>query len=311
VYFHSGGGAAQEVYKHFSYQEGGYKMLDQSVLLLEHAPQSDKPAKPKITVLLPPANMAAQPNVFAEAMLDSNSTRQKRHPLKWAVSLVAHVGVLVVLLLMPLYFSQGLNLQKFNSTLLIAPLPPAAAPPPPPPAAAPRVVRETPKTFTPGKFTAPSYVPKAVVSVPDMAPPQEAFAGMPGGVPGGMVGGQPGGILGGVMGGVAGPAAPVAVAEGPKKPVRVGGDVKAPQLLSGPPLIYPALAKQSHIQGIVVIEAIIDEHGNVVEEKVISGHPLLIAAAMKAVSQRKYAPTILDGEATPVNLRVEVNFHME
>jgi len=57
-----------------------------------------------------------------------------------------------------------------------------------------------------------------------------------------------------------------------------------------------------------VIEAIIDERGNVVEEKVISGHPLLLAAAMKAVSQRKYAPTILDGEATAVNLRVEVTF---
>jgi protein TonB len=71
------------------------------------------------------------------------------------------------------------------------------------------------------------------------------------------------------------------------------------------------LAKQSRIQGTVVIEAIIDEHGNVIEEKVISGHPLLIPAAMKAVSQRKYEPTILDGTPTPVDLRVEVNFHAD
>ena len=102
---------------------------------------------------------------------------------------------------------------------------------------------------------------------------------------------------------------PMPTSEGPKKPVRVGGDVKPPRLLSGPAPIYPTLAQQSHIQGIVVIEAIIDEHGNVIEMRAISGHPLLIAAAMKAVSQRKYAPTILDGEATPVNLRVEVTFH--
>src|SRR6202521_6062369 len=137
--------------------------------------------------------------------------------------------------------------------------------------------------------------------------PPEALVGMPGGVPGGIAGGQPGGILGGAMSGVAPPATPVS--EGPKKPVRVGGDVKPPRLLSGPAPIYPILAQQSRIQGIVVIEAIIDEHGNVIEMRAISGHPLLIPAAMKAVSQRKYEPTVLDGEATPVNLRVEVNFH--
>jgi protein TonB len=286
-------------------------MSNQSVFLLEDALESGKSAKPKIRALLPPTNMAAQQNVFAEAMLDHSSTRQKRHPLKWAVSLAAHAGVLSLLLLMPLYFSQGLNLQRLNSTLLVAPPPPAAAPPPPPPSAAPRAVRETPKTFTPGKLTAPSYVPKAVVSAPDLAPPVDTFAAMAGGVPGGVVGGQPGGIPGGMLSGVAAPAAPAAaVSERPKGPVRVGGDVKAPQLISGPAPLYPPLAKQSHIQGIVVIEAIIDEHGNVVEEKLVSGHPLLVAAAMKSVSARKYAPTILDGEPTAVNLRVEVTFHL-
>ena len=60
-----------------------------------------------------------------------------------------------------------------------------------------------------------------------------------------------------------------------------------------------------------MIEALIDERGNVIEEKAISGHPLLIAAAMKAVAQRKYEPTILDGEPTPVDLRVEINFHAD
>ncbi len=87
--------------------------------------------------------------------------------------------------------------------------------------------------------------------------------------------------------------------------------MKPPRLLSGPAPVYPALARQSRIGGIVVIEAIIDERGNVVQEKAISGHPLLIPAAMKAVAQRKYEPTVLDGEPTPVDLRVEVNFHAD
>lgn len=280
-------------------------MLNQNVFLMEEAPNGPKP---KVSVVLPPKEVAPMQNLFAEAILERSSVRQKRSPLKWAVSLVAHAAILVVLVLMPLYFSQGLNLQKLNMTMLVAPLPPAAAPPPPPPAAAPRVERVIPKTFTPGKLTAPSFVPKAVVATQDAAPPAESFAGIPGGVSGGIPGGQLGGVLGGVMNGVPAPAAPVAAAEAPKGPVRVGGSVKPPRLISGPAPIYPILAKQSRIQGVVVIEAIIDEHGNVVQEKVISGHPLLVGAALKAVSQRKYEATILDGQPTPVDLRVEITF---
>ena len=59
----------------------------------------------------------------------------------------------------------------------------------------------------------------------------------------------------------------------------------------------------------LVIEAIIDERGNVTEARAISGQPLLVAAALKAVSQRRYEPTILDGEPTPIELTVEVTFH--
>jgi protein TonB len=282
-------------------------MSNQSAIFLEDL----HGAKPKRSVVLPPTPVAAKRDVFAEAMLEKSSTRQKRHPLKWAASLGAHAAVLFLLLLMPLYFSQGLDMHRLNMTLLIAPLPPAAAPPPPPPAAIARAVHTAPKTFTPGKLTAPSFVPKAVTIANDVAQPEEALLGAPAGVPGGVPGGLAGGIPGGMMNGVAAPVAPVAVAEGPRKPVRVGGDVKPPRLLSGPAPVYPTLARQSHISGIVVIEAIIDEHGNVVELKAISGHPLLIPAAMKAVSQRKYEATVLDGQATPVNLRVEVTFHAD
>jgi protein TonB len=144
----------------------------------------------------------------------------------------------------------------------------------------------------------------------EATPPEEAFAAGMNVVPGGVPGGQIGGITGG-MPGVAAPAVsePVA-AEKPKGPIRVGGNVKPPRLIYGPAAIYPTLAAQGRIHGMVVIDAIIDEHGNVVQEKVVSGHPLLLQAALKAVSQRKYEPTILDGEPTPVDLRVEVNFQM-
>jgi protein TonB len=284
-------------------------MLNQPVFFLDATPRA---AKTKTSVILPPSKFPAHRQVFADAILDTSSVRQKRSPLKWAASLGAHAAVLTLLVLMPLYFSQGLSLQKLNATLLVAPLPPMAAPPPPPPAAAaPRVARIIPKTFVPGKLTAPSFVPKAVATLPDAAPPAEAISGMVGGIPGGIPGGQSGGNLGGVMNGVPAPAAPSApVAEGPKAPVRVGGTVKPPRLLSGPEPIYLILARQGMVQGIVVIDAVIDEHGNVVQEKLVSGHPLLVPAAMKAVSLRKYEATVLDGEPVPVALRVEITFRM-
>jgi len=172
------------------------------------------------------------------------------------------------------------------------------------------MVHVAPKVFTPGKLTAPTFIPKAVPTASnDAAPPEEAFAAGASAVPGGVPGGQ----IGGITGGMPSVAVPVAAAPGvevPKRTVRIGGDVKPPRLIYGPAAVYPILASQSHVHGTVVIDAIIDEHGSVVQEKVVSGHPLLIQAALKAVSERKYEPTILDGEPTPVDLRVEVNFQM-
>ncbi len=121
------------------------------------------------------------------------------------------------------------------------------------------------------------------------------------------MGGVIGGVLGGVPKGVPPPPA-VPVAKGPLAPVRVGGSVKPPRLLFAPDPEYPALARQARLSGVVIIEAIIDEYGNVKGMQVVSGHPLLINAAMSAVSKRKYEPTVLDGEPTPIDLRVEIKF---
>jgi periplasmic protein TonB len=263
----------------------------------------------KRSVVLPPPKIALQNRVFAEALLENTTTRQRRSPMDWAVSFFIHFAILTLLLFLPLYFSQGIDMKRLETTLLVAPMPPMA-PAPPPPTSIAREVRVAPKVFTPGKLTAPTFIPKAVPTISsDAAPPEVAFAGGIGAVPGGVPGGQIGGITGG-MPNLAAPVAAAPAVEVPKRPVRIGGNVKPPRLVYGPAAIYPILASQSHVHGMVVIDAIIDEHGSVVQEKVVSGHPLLIQAALKAVSERKYEPTILDGEPTPVDLRVEVNFQM-
>ncbi len=90
--------------------------------------------------------------------------------------------------------------------------------------------------------------------------------------------------------------------------MRVGSQLKAPRQTYSVNPEYPPLALQARIHGTVVVDAIIDEHGNVVRARVISGHPLLIAPALKAVLQWKYEPTSLNGQPISVELQVLVNF---
>jgi periplasmic protein TonB len=260
-------------------------------------------------IVLSPPRIEPLHDVFAEAMLEDTSSHQRRSALDWVASIGVHFAILAVLLIVPLYFTTGLDSHKLNLTFLAPPMMPAAAPPPLSTSAAHRLARIAPvRVFTPGKLTAPTFIPKAVVTTPGSAgvSPDEALMGVPGGVPGGQVGGVLGGVLGGALNGVALPAPPVA--EGPKAPVRVGGNVKPPRLLFGPEPEYPVLARQARISGTVVIEAVIDEHGSVKGMRVISGQPMLIPSALIAVSKRKYEPTVLDGEATPIDLRVEISF---
>jgi protein TonB len=262
-------------------------------------------------IVLPPPKIEPVHEVFEEAMLEDTSAHQRRSPLDWVAAIGVHFAILAALLILPLYFTTGLDFHKLNLTFLATPSMPAGPPPAPlASSAAARPSRVAPvRPFTAGKLIAPSFIPKAVAMIPSgsEAPPDEGL-GVPGGVPGGIPGGQVGGVLGGVLGGVVKGVPPPPVAAGPKVPVRVGGEVKPPRLMFGPEPEYPILAKQARLSGVVVIEAVIDEHGNVTGMRVISGHPLLIPSALSAVSKRKYEPTILDGEPTPIDLRVEVSF---
>jgi protein TonB len=74
--------------------------------------------------------------------------------------------------------------------------------------------------------------------------------------------------------------------------------------------VYPPLARQARIQGTVRLEAVINKEGHIEELSVVSGHPLLIQAALDAVSQWQYQPTLLNGVAVEVITTIDVNFTM-
>lgn len=71
---------------------------------------------------------------------------------------------------------------------------------------------------------------------------------------------------------------------------------------------YPALAKQARVQGTVVLRAVIDREGSIQDLQVISGHPLLVQAAINAVRQWRYRPFYLNDQTVEVETQVTVNF---
>ena len=140
--------------------------------------------------------------------------------------------------------------------------------------------------------------------------------GVVGGVPGGVPGGQLGGVLGGIIGSVPTaappppPPPPVKEAPKPVRPqrIRVGGNVQQAKLIRQPKPVYPPLAKQARIQGVVRLNAIIGKDGTIQNLPVISGHPLLVPSAIEAVKQWVYQPTLLNGEPVEVVTQIDVNF---
>ncbi len=94
----------------------------------------------------------------------------------------------------------------------------------------------------------------------------------------------------------------------PPARIRVGGNVQAVKLIDQPRPKYPADAKAARIQGVVSLRAIIGKDGTVQDLSVISGHPLLVPAALEAVRHWVYQPTLLNGVPTEVETQVDINF---
>ena len=91
-------------------------------------------------------------------------------------------------------------------------------------------------------------------------------------------------------------------------PVRVGGQIKPPTKVKDVTPVYPAIARSARVAGAVVIAATIDEEGKVIDAKVVRSIPLLDQAALDAVQQWVYMPTLLNGVPVPVLVTVTINF---
>ncbi|MGH9452608.1 MAG: energy transducer TonB [Terriglobia bacterium] len=229
------------------------------------------------------------------------STNKKTTHKVWTVWVSALVQALIlgVLILIPLIYTSALP-SAMMTTFLVAPPPP----PPPPPPAVKVIVKPQPKFIQQGKLIAPTVIPKKIQMIKEEAQPD---VGMTGGVPGGVPGGSAGGVLGGIIGGAPGGLPP------PPKPVerlRIGGNVMAANLIRKVDPIYPQIAKTAHISGTVVLHAIIAKDGTIQELQFVSGPPLLMRAAMDAVRQWRYKPTLLNTQPVQVDTTITVIFNL-
>jgi TonB family protein len=96
----------------------------------------------------------------------------------------------------------------------------------------------------------------------------------------------------------------------PSGRIVVGSDVHPAELVSRVPPVYPQQAKDAKVEGAVSFRALIDKQGRVTNLTVLSGHPLLVPAALEAVKQWVYRPTLMNGEPVEVSTQIDVNFSL-
>jgi protein TonB len=247
--------------------------------------------------------------MFEQTFVDGVGKTNK----SWTVMLafIFEIIAICIAVIIPMIYFDVLPKTQLTS-FLVAPPPPPPPPPPPQPVAAVKVVKVIPRQFDAGRLMAPKAIPKEIARIQEdeLPPPSSAVGGVMGGVAGG-VGGS-GGLLGGILGSVPTaappPPPPVKKAEVAPTRIRVGGNVQQAKLVRQPKPAYPPLAKQARIQGVVHLSAIIAKDGTIQKLEVLNGHPLLVPAALEAVKQWIYQPTLLNGEPVEVITQIDVNF---
>jgi protein TonB len=217
-----------------------------------------------------------------------------------SVSFIVQICIIGFLVLLPLIITEGLPTRMLMAAIVAPPPPP---PPPPPPAPQIQHVQRVSEIVN-GELRTPSKIPKKIEMIKEEeAPPPST------GVMGGVVGGVPGGSAGGVIGGLISSAAPPPKVAAPQK-LRISSGVALGNKISGADPAYPQMAKIAHVQGDVILQATISKNGTITNLRAVSGHPILIQAAMDAVKEWRYRPYLLNGEPVEVETTITVKFHM-
>ncbi|MFZ0419671.1 MAG: energy transducer TonB [Candidatus Sulfotelmatobacter sp.] len=244
--------------------------------------------------------------LFSDSLLQYEGQKSRQ---TWATlgSFALQCAMLGVLLLLPLYFTQELPKSQLL-TFLVAPPPP----PPPPPAAqqVAKIMKQIESDLlSGGQLRTPTKIPAKVQMIKEEeAPPPMPGGGVVGGVPGGIPGGQLGGVIGGIVNATSNLSYIPKLQPVVPQRIRISQGVTSGLLLRKVEPAYPAIARAARIQGDVVLKAIIDKDGNIQDLQLVSGHPMLVPAAIQAVKQWRYKPFLLNGQPVEVETTITVIF---
>ena len=206
-----------------------------------------------------------------------------------ALSIVAHVIAACALIIAPLIATDELPAPRTATEFIhvVASLEP---PTPPPPRASTNPAVEPPRTDAAPLAVPDGIQPELVIEPSSDAAPVES----------GVVGfGDSAAVI----------ADPIPPPPAPS-PVRVGGNIRPPRKVTDVAPVYPAIARAAGVEGVVILEAVIGEDGAVRDVRVLRSIPLLDAAAVEAVRQWRFTPTLLNGEPVPVVMTITVAFRL-
>ena len=241
--------------------------------------------------------------MLLESLLEPTPVQRQRRRWATLISFLLQLLAVTVLVILPLLYTEALP--HLRDVVEVP------APPPPPGRTAPR---ELPRhshaaarsELAPSGFHVPERIPLGIHNTPEQ---ELAAAPAPGNFVEGSTGvGDPNGVWNALVPRAATPLppppprpAPMPVSQGVTEGLRIRQ--VAP--------IYPRLAMAAHVEGDVLLSAVISRQGVIENLQVLRGHPLLVAAAMDAVRQWRYRPYLLSGEPVEVSTQITVRFVLQ
>ncbi|MBI3932232.1 MAG: energy transducer TonB [Acidobacteria bacterium] len=238
--------------------------------------------------------------LFEDLVLSSRTARGRGRAYTLPVSFAIHAAVMSAAIVVPVMTSNEIPTPVVSANGWYVPV--TLMPAPPPPTQGDPRPRQGDDRSTPRPAeTAPVVAPVEVLDLPP-APEANLVGEGPGeetSSPSGCLGCAPGGIPS--LGSEGRPGGTVPV-------VRPGGQIQQPSKVRDVPPVYPELAKAAGVQGVVIIECTISPEGRVLNAQILRGHPLLDTAALEAVKQWVYRPTLLNGQPVAVIMTVTVRF---
>lgn len=242
--------------------------------------------------------------MFAESMLQTSWAQRTQRSWTTLTSFGLQVIVIAALLAIPLWRTVGLPEGRVLQ-------PPVTWGPPAPlrPIVGEHVPRSNQSNLSDNVLIAPPSIPPNIKMIDEVGPPPQVSYSTAPGVDGGTTTGSRDGVWQ-AFGEALNRVSRVPAQPAPAKPTFRPSSLLQGRLIRRVDPIYPPLAKTARIQGPVVLAAVISRQGTIQHLQVLSGHPMLVNAALDAVSQWLYRPYVLNGEVIEVETQITVNFKL-